>query len=164
MADNIAFGFLNIGFPDDMTVFIVSSMPFLGLRAGILLSVFMGFGVIRTLVVCVAGSLMPAPFILIFFNKLLDSLERRRSLASMIRRVRRAILRRSRHARERLALGLFIFSALPLPLTGVWAASIIASSLGLDAKMSMLAIGAGTFAGAIIYLLLTLTFPALFWI
>jgi len=163
MADNIAFGFLSIGLPDDLTVFIVCALPLLGLRAGVLLSTFMGFGVIRTLVVCVVGSLVPMPFILILFNKILISLERQRSLASITRSLRRAILRRSRHARERLALALFIFAALPLPITGVWASSIIATALGLDLKTSLLAISAGTLASAVIYILLALIFPALFW-
>ena len=164
MADNIAFRFLSVGLADDITVFIVSSLPFLGLRSGILLSAFMGFGVVRTLVVCVFGSLAPAPFILIIFNKLLDGMERRRTLASIIRRLKRVIMRKSRHARERLTLALFIFAALPLPLTGVWASSIIAAAFGLDIKMSLLAISAGTLLGAIIMMILATIFPALFWL
>ena len=164
MIHNIAFGLLGIGLPDDITAFIVSSLPFLGLRAGMLVSVIMGFGVIRTLVVCVAGSMAPAPFILIFFNNLLDSLERRRSLVSMVRQLRRVLLRRSRHVRERLALALFVFAALPLPFTGVWAGSIIAAALGLDIRMSLLAIGAGTLVSAILMMMLAFIFPALFWL
>ena len=164
MAHNIAFGFLGIGLPDDITVFIVSSLPFLGLRAGILVSAIMGFGAARTLVVCVAGSMTPAPFILIFFSNLLGSLESKRSLVSTVRQLRRMLLPRSRHTHERLILALFVFAALPLPFTGVWAGSIIAAALGLDIKMSLLVMGAGTFVSAVFMMILAFIFPALFWL
>ena len=163
MAENIAFGFLGIGLPDGMSVFIVSALPFLGIRAGIIISGFMGFGVLRTLVVCVLGSLAPAPFILILFNRLLDAFERRRVLAFAVRRIKRVLSRKNRHARERLVFGLFIFAALPIPLSGVWMSSAVAAALGLDLKASLLAIAAGTLISAVLMLLLALIFPGLFW-
>ena len=164
MADNIAFGFLSIGLPDGLTVFIVSSLPFMGLRSGILISAFIGFGLIQTLVVCLAGSLAPAPLILFLSNRLLSGMAHRRSFASIVRQLKRSTLRKSRYASERIVLGLFVFAALPLPFTGVWASSVISAALGLDIRVSLLAIAAGTFAGAVIMIILSLIFPALFWI
>jgi len=146
-----------------MTVFIVSALPLLGLRAGIVISVFMGFGALRMLFVCLAGSLAPMPFILLLFSKFLGIMERKRALASTIRRLRRVMARKNRHAHERLVFGLFVFAALPLPLTGVWMSSIIAATLGLDLKASLLAIAAGTLVSAVIMMMIAFIFPGLFW-
>ena len=49
-------------------------------------------------------------------------------------------------------LGLFLFVAIPLPGTGVWMGSLIASILGLNKKRSLLMITVGNvIAGVIIY-------------
>ena len=49
-------------------------------------------------------------------------------------------------------LGLFLFVAIPLPGTGVWMGSLIASILGLNKKRSLLMIAVGNvIAGIIIY-------------
>ena len=162
MGENIAFGFLGLGFPDSMTVFIVSMLPLLGLRAGVVLSFFMGFGVVRTLVVCMLGALAPAPFILILFDKMLWKLERKRGFSSTLRRIKR-ILRGRRSSGERLFFALFVFAALPLPFTSVWISGIAAAMLGLDFRTSMLAIGAGTFASTILMMIFVFAFPGLFW-
>jgi len=159
MGGNIAFGFLGIGFPDNITVFIVSMLPFLGLRSGVVLSFFMGFGIIRTLVICTIGSLVPAPFILILFDRMLLRLGR----GHISRHVRR-IARTRRRNGERLFVALFVFAALPLPFTSVWVSSVLAAMLGLDFKTSMLAIGAGTFASTILMMIFAFIFPGLFWI
>jgi len=163
MGGNIAFGFLSVGFPDNMTVLIVSMLPFLGLRSGVVLSFFMGFGVIRTLVVCTLGSLVPAPFILILFDKFLFKLGRKRTFSSVSRNIRR-ITRTRRHNSERLFFALFVFAALPLPFTSVWVSSAIAAALGLDIKTSMLAISAGTLAATVLMMIFAFAFPGLFWI
>ena len=147
-----------------MAVFVVSMAPLLGTRAGIVIAAFMGFGTFRTLVVCLAGSLAPAPFILILFNKFTGALERKRILGLVVRRAKRLVTRQNRNARSRLAFALFVFAALPLPLTGVWASSIIAAALGLHLQSSLLAIAAGTFVNAIFLMLLAFIFPGLFWI
>ena len=49
-------------------------------------------------------------------------------------------------------LGLFLFVAIPLPGTGVWMGSLIASILGLNKKRSFITIAVGNvIAGVIIY-------------
>lgn len=162
MGANFAFGFLGVGFPDNMTVFIVSMLPFLGLRSGVTLSFFMGFGVIRTLVVCTLGSLMPAPFILILFDKMLFRFGRKRAFFSVSRHIRRAV-RTRRYNSERMFIALFVFAALPLPFTSTWVSSVIAAALGLDFRTSLLAISAGTLCSTFLMMVFAFVFPGLFW-
>ena len=54
-------------------------------------------------------------------------------------------------AREKRMLAVFLFVALPLPMTGVWAGSILAAMLGLGRKESFFALATGNFtAGGIV--------------
>ncbi|MCL2618033.1 MAG: small multi-drug export protein [Defluviitaleaceae bacterium] len=163
MADNIAFGFLSVGLPDDLTVFIVSGLPFMGLRSGVLISAFMGFGVLRTLLVCLAGSLASMPVALTLWRRLIYGMERRRGASHVIRRLKRAVILRNSYVREKVLFALFVLAALPLPFTGVWASSLAAAVLGLDTRLSLMAIAAGTFVCAVLMILLSWVFPALFW-
>ena len=164
MAENIAFALLGIGLPDGFMIFVVSALPFMGVRAGMAIAEFIGFGVLRTLLVCLLGGLTPAPFVVIILRKALAASRRRGVVGSFLRSLRRALERGNRHTRHRLVVVMFAFAALPLPFTGVWASSVAAAMLGFDPRLALLAIAAGTFVNALLMLVLVQIMPGLFWI
>lgn len=55
------------------------------------------------------------------------------------------------------ALALFLFTAIPLPLTGVWTATIAAVALKIPFRSAVLGIAAGALAAGIIVSLLSLS-------
>jgi len=67
------------------------------------------------------------------------------------------------HARQKSEIiekyefwGLIIFVAIPLPMTGAWTGAIAASLLGLNKKLSFIAVSAGVLIAGIIVAILTL--------
>ena len=60
-------------------------------------------------------------------------------------------------------LALTLFVAVPLPGTGAWTGSLIAWTLGLDKKKSILSIGLGVIIAGVLMLLGTLGFLSLFF-
>ena len=61
-----------------------------------------------------------------------------------------AVLRKKKRIERAKYLGVFAFTAIPLPLTGVWTASAVAAFLKLDFKKSMFWIILGNFVAGII--------------
>jgi uncharacterized membrane protein len=61
----------------------------------------------------------------------------------------------------RMMWALYIFVAIPLPMTGAWTGSLIAAFLNLPLKRSLPAIMAGVATAGVIMLLLAYAAPAL---
>ena len=61
-----------------------------------------------------------------------------------------ALVRRKKRIERAKYLGVFAFTAIPLPLTGVWSASAVAAFLKLDFKKSLFWIVLGNFVAGII--------------
>ena len=64
----------------------------------------------------------------------------------------------------KVMFALYIFVAIPLPMTGAWTGSLIAAFLDLPIKRSFPAIVAGVATAAVIMLVLTYLAPALLWV
>ena len=75
---------------------------------------------------------------------------------SLPRASRGGLLILSRVGKLGVILGLALFVAVPLPVTGVYTATILAWLLGIDWKKAFPPIGLGTVVAGIIVLLITL--------
>lgn len=104
------------------------------------------------LLIPVFGLLKRIPFIRTFINKLEALLKNKaEKLAKKSKGNADAVARRI------LMIGLFIFVAVPLPITGVWTGTAIAVFLGMKFKDSVLPLAAGNLvAGTLITLLIML--------
>jgi uncharacterized membrane protein len=98
----------------------------------------------------VIGNLLPVPFILRFLDAIIPALCRVRFLDRLIQ----WFLTRTRHRGtiveryERIGLALFV--AIPLPITGAWTGSILAVILGIRFKHAIISITAGVLIAGII--------------
>lgn len=106
------------------------------------------------------GSLLPAPIILLFFNIIFDWMKRFKFFNLINRYIERKLDKGSKKIDRYKNIGLLIFVAIPLPTTGVWTGSAVASFLGLDLKKSFMYIAAGAFISAIAITILSIVFPA----
>jgi uncharacterized membrane protein len=144
--------FLSWNISHELTIVIISAMPVLELRGAlpVAINVF-HMPWYRAFFLAIIGNLLPVPVLLLFLD----------SLAGMISRVeigRRLVnwvferTRRREEAIERYArIGLMLFVAIPLPITGAWTGSIAAFLLGLKFRYAFLSIMAGVvIAGAIV--------------
>lgn len=116
------------------TVFGVSMLPVLELKAAIPLGLAMVCPFGKPFSSALLGSSLPVPLILFFLRPVFRYLRRFRFFARFADWFERHTHKRSKSVtkyRGYSLLGLFIFVAIPLPTTGVWTGSAIASFLNL---------------------------------
>ena len=54
----------------ELIVFLISTLPILELRGGILAASFLKINWKLALIICIIGNLLPLPFVLLFINKI----------------------------------------------------------------------------------------------
>ena len=67
-------GLATIAYGKEILVFIISLMPILELRGGLLAASILGLSPIKSYIICMIGNILPIPFILWLINKILNSL------------------------------------------------------------------------------------------
>ena len=58
--------------PGELTVFILSMMPIIELRGGLVEAKMLGVDLLPAMLICFIGTILPTPFILLFINKIFD--------------------------------------------------------------------------------------------
>lgn len=141
------------GFPPLAVVFIISMIPILELRGGLIAAAMLGLNVWVAAIVCVIGNLVPIPFILLFVEKLLGWLKNSRvkffnKIANWLEA--RATGEKANSIRKYEFWGLALFVGIPLPGTGAWTGSLIAALIHMDRKKAVGAILLGVAMAAVI--------------
>lgn len=134
------------GLPPIVVVFIISMIPILELRGGLIAASLLGIPMWKAVGACILGNILPIPFILLFIEKILDWMEKckigwMRKLALWLKA--RALGEKSQKIRKYEFLGLLLFVGIPLPGTGAWTGSLIAALLHVSRKKSVPAIFCG---------------------
>lgn len=136
----------------ELIVFIISVLPVTELRGALPLAInLFGMPWYKAFCLAIAGNLLPVPFLLLF----LESLARRVSRVSFGKRLVDWIFQRTRHRGKFIEryerMGLVLFVAIPLPMTGAWTGSIAAFLLRLKFRYALMSILSGVvIAGAIV--------------
>jgi len=148
---------LGLGFSKELVVLIISALPIFELRGAIPVAInLFNFSWYYALLLAIIGNLIPVPIILLFLNAIVRFLSR----ASIFDRFFRwlfAYTRKRGGIIERYGrIGLALFVAIPLPVTGAWTGSLAAVLFGLKFKHSMLSIFIGVLIAGIIVTCLSL--------
>ena len=98
----------------------------------------------------VIGNLLPVPFILLLFNAVIPLLSRVNFLDRLMQWYFAWTKRRSKSIERYGWLGLAIFVAIPLPVTGAWTGSILAALLGMKFKYAFSSIAVGVLVAGVI--------------
>ncbi|MEW6524952.1 MAG: small multi-drug export protein [Bacillota bacterium] len=135
----------------ELLVLWVATLPVVELRGAIPLGISLGMPPLEAFFLGVVGNLMPVPALLLLLEPACRSIRRWRP----VRRLFDRVLERNRSRSEKLRrwglVGLGLFVAIPLPTTGVWSGSLVASMMGLKFWPSMIALSAGALvAGALV--------------
>lgn len=143
---------LSWNIPHELIVVIISALPIAELRLALPLAINL-FDMPWHKAFCLAiiGNLLPVPILLLF----LDSLTRVICRTEAGRKLVNWVFERTRRRRKTIEryekIGLTLFVAIPLPVTGAWTGSIAAFLLGLRFRYAFLSILAGIIiAGAIV--------------
>ena len=140
------FGNLN----KDVIIFIISLMPILELRGGLLAASLLHVDFVKAVVICVIGNLLPIPIVLLFLEKVLDILARWSVTKKIVTWLEKKVDSKREQIDKYGYLGLILFVGIPLPGTGAWTGSLLAVMLGLDKKKSFVCIFLGVILAAII--------------
>ena len=142
------------GIPPELIIFFISLLPMLELRGGILAAGLLHVGMIRAFLLCLAGTLLPVPLILLFFRQILDGLRNTR-FVRLVRRLEEKMDRKSRQIEKYKTFGLLLFVAVPLPGTGAWTGSVAAALMGMRFRDALLSVVLGSAVADAIMCLIT---------
>ena len=139
-----------------LIVFLISMVPLIELRAaipyGLALAEQFALSPLLIYIVAIIGNCLPVPFILFFIRKILAWMQTSR--VGFFRKVATFVVEKGERGFARVqkyaTVGLFLFVAIPLPGTGAWTGSLVASMINMPFKKSMLSVFAGVLAAGII--------------
>lgn len=134
----------------ELIAFIVSLLPVLELRGGLIVAKLLGIDFFKAFVICFIGNLLPIPFILLFIRKIFTILKKIKWFRRLLEKLEAKSIRKAEGVKKYRLLGLFMFVAIPLPGTGAWTGALIADLLDIRIKHSFPAIALGVFVAGII--------------
>ena len=136
-------------------VFIISLMPILELRGGLLAASLLGLEPVESYIICIIANLLPIPFILWFINRILDWMRNSKHFNKFAAWLDKKVDKHKTSIEKYGFWGLVLFVGIPIPGTGAWTGSLIASVLEMDRKKSFIAILIGVFIASIIMMLIS---------
>lgn len=148
-------GLAAIKFGKEILVFIISLLPILELRGGLLAASLLGLDPLPSYIITMIGNLIPIPFILWFITKILDWMRGTKHLSKIANWLDKKVDKHKSSIEKYGFFGLVIFVGIPLPGTGAWTGSLIASVLDMDKKKSFIAITIGVVMASIIMMLIS---------
>ena len=139
----------------ELVVFIISLMPILELRGGLLAASLLDIEFTRAVFICVIGNILPIPVVLLFLKLVLNWLEKWDVTKKVVNWLEKKVEEKREQIDKYGYLGLIIFVGIPLPGTGAWTGSLLAVMLGMNRKKSFICILVGVIMAAIIMSILS---------
>ncbi len=150
-------GITSMAFGKEILVFIISLMPILELRGGLIAAALLDLAPIPSYIISIVGNLLPIPFILLFINKILGWMRKSKVkfFNSIVNWLDGKVEKHKSQIEKYGYLGIVLFVGIPLPGTGAWTGTLIASVLEMDRKKTFLATIVGVFMASIIMMILS---------
>lgn len=139
-------------------VFVISMIPILELRGGLLAASLLKIPAATAVPICILGNIIPIPFILLFIRQIFKWLKKTRLFCGLITKLENRAMGKSDKIRRYEFWGLLLFVGIPLPGTGAWTGSLIASLLEIEIKKSSVAILGGIIMATVIMYIVSYTF------
>jgi uncharacterized membrane protein len=148
-------GFSNIPFGKELIVFIISLMPILELRGGLIAASLLGLDPVRSYIISIIGNIIPVPFILWLINYILEYMRKSKKLSKIAKWLDKKVDKHKGQIEKYGFIGLVLFVGIPLPGTGAWTGCLIASVLEMDRKKAFIAALIGIFIASIIMMIIS---------
>lgn len=123
----------------EAAVFIISLLPILECRGGLLASKLLSLPLLRAIPLCVLGNIIPIPFLLLLLRRILSWMHGKPVLGAFADWIERRAQRKSGSVAAAEFVGLMLFVGIPLPGTGAWTGSVVAVLLDVDFKKAIAA-------------------------
>lgn len=143
------------GINKEIVVFIISLMPILELRGGLLAASLLDIEFVRAATICIIGNVLPIPFVLMFLKFVLNLFEKWTVTKKIVNWLEKKVEEKREQIDKYGYLGLILFVGIPLPGTGAWTGSLLAVMLGMNRKKSFVCILLGVILAAVIMSILS---------
>ena len=145
--------------PEEVIVFIISLLPILELRGGLIAASLLDVNIVKAVIICVIGNIIPIPFILLFITRIFEWLKKFKYSRKLVEYLEKKSMGKSEKIQKYQFWGLVLFVGIPLPGTGAWTGSLIAALLGIDIKKSTSAIFCGIVLAMVIMTMVSYGIP-----
>lgn len=142
-------------------VMIISAIPLIEQRGAIPVGIFTGGDPLTIMITSYIGSLIPVPFIFFLFNWFMNQLRAHNWLPWLINIVDNKINKNVDRFQKYKEAALITFIGIPLPTTGVWTGTAIATFLKLDFKKTVFCAMLGALISAVVITLVCVLLPEL---
>ena len=148
-------GLSTLPFGKQLMVFIISLMPILELRGGLIAAALLKLNPVESYIISIIGNIIPVPFILWFINRILEWMRKGKRLSKVAKWLDKKVEKRKGTIEKFGFWGPVLFVGIPLPGTGAWTGCLIAAVLEMDRKKSFLAAMIGIFVASIIMMIVS---------
>ncbi len=178
MTEAIVEFFSSITNNDYLTLFMISIIPIIELRGAIvIMSGMTGINELLGMLCCVAGSTVVIVPLLLFFRPLIKSLKRSKYFKKFAKNMEQKMSEKAEsvHTDQTVSadgktkktmsvnlkkfLGTFIFVAIPLPMTGAWTGSCVASFVNFGVWRPAIAVFLGNIVAGLILTGIAIVMP-----
>lgn len=136
--------------PKELFVFLVSMVPLVELRGGVVIAKLLGIKLLKANLICIIGNIVPIPFILLFIKKIFAFMKKHNLMKGFVEWLEKRATNKSKGADRGEFLFLLLFVGIPIPGTGAWMGSLVAALFNFDIKKASIAIFLGIVLAAII--------------
>ena len=131
-------GLTSLKYGKELIIFIISMLPILELRGGLIAAALLGLKGLTSFIICFIGNIIPIPFILWLITPIFDWLKKKKMFKGIVNKLENMAMKRKEQIEKLKYIGLMLFVGIPLPGTGAWTGCLIAAMLNMDKKKSML--------------------------
>ena len=149
----------------EVIIFIISLLPILELRGGLIAAALLGVDWTIAFPICVIGNVLPIPVIILFIRKIFDFIKKTNFLwlRKVVEKIDEKAQNKSKTMNTASLLGLFLFVAIPLPGTGAWTGALVANILNIKPAKAFITIILGVLTAGIIMSTITYLIPSFFF-
>ena len=148
-------GLTTLKYGKELIIFIISMIPILELRGGLIAASLLGLKIVPSFIICFIGNIIPVPLILWFITPIFDYLKKTKLFRGLVSKLENKAMKKKDKIEKLQYVGLMLFVGIPLPGTGAWTGCLIASLLDLDRKKSFLCTLLGLIIASIIMMLIS---------
>ncbi len=138
------------GLSGELVALIISMVPLLELRGGLLAASLLHVDILKAVPLCILGNVIPVPFILLFITPIFTAMKKTKLFRPLVEKIEKKAMSKSEKIEKGYFWGLALFVGIPLPGTGAWTGALIAALLGIPVKKALPAILLGILIATII--------------
>lgn len=149
--------FLEVEYGREILVFIISLLPVLELRGGLIAATLLEVEPVVAYIISIIGNILPVPFILLFIKKIIEWMGN--SKINIFKKIVKFLHKKVEKNKDKIEkygyLGLVLFVGVPLPGTGAWTGCLVAALLDMDRKKSFACVLCGVVMASVIMMIIS---------